>query len=129
MGINVDQKRTAQERGVWTSFGGSKFKVVHSGSIKFQRTLNRLQQPYRRKIDKGSLDPEVSRKILCEAMATGILLDWKDVVDGQGQEVPFSSDVAEKALLNNDDLREYIQDFAMDLENYRAEEIVETGNS
>ena len=61
-------------------------------------------------------------------MAKGILLDWKDVGDGE-QEIPFSEEVAVKVLANNSELREYIQDFALDLGNFREEEIEETGKS
>jgi hypothetical protein len=108
MPINVDNSRSKQEKGVWTSFGGSKFKVVHAGAAKFQRVLNRLQAPYRKKIERGTLDPVISKEILAEAMAEGMLIDWADVVNSQNEEVPFDSDMAKVALLNNDDLREYL---------------------
>lgn len=129
MGINVDNSRKKQSEGVWTSFNGSDFKVAHNSSIKFQRILNRLQAPHRRKIEKGTLDPAISKEILCTAMSEAILLDWKKVVDGEGKEVEFSPELAIKALTNNDDLREYIQEYSMDLENFRTEQLVEEGNS
>jgi hypothetical protein len=37
--------------------------------------------------------------------------------------------MAEMALKNNDDLREFLQEFALDLENFRAEEMEEEGKS
>ena len=129
MTINIDNSRKTQSEGVWTSFNGSQFKVAHTSSNKFQRILNRLQAPYRRKIDKGILDPAISKEILCTAMAEAILLDWKEVVNGKNETVEYSSEIATKALANNDDLREYIQEYAMDLENFRSETMVEEGNS
>jgi len=127
--IVVDRNKSNQDKGVWTKFGDSQFKVAHTGSIRFQRILNRLQAPHRRKIEKGTLDPSISRDILCEAMAGGLLLDWKDVINSNKEEVPFSPEMAEMALKNNDDLREFLQEFALDLENFRAEEMEEEGKS
>jgi hypothetical protein len=62
-------------------------------------------------------------------MAGGLLLDWKDVINSNKEEVPFSPEMAEMALKNNDDLREFLQEFALDLENFRAEEMEEEGKS
>jgi hypothetical protein len=129
MGVKIDNSRKKQENGVWANFNGSQFLVAHSGSLKFQRSLTRQQAPYRRKIEKGSLDPAISKEILCQAMSEGLLLDWKNVGDSAGNDVSFSQEAAFKALMNNDDLREFIQEYAIDLENFRAEEIREEGNS
>lgn len=129
MSVNVDNSTKKQSEGVWTKYNGSKFKVASTGSTKFQRILNRLQAPHRKKIEKGTLDPKISKEILCEAMAEGLLLDWQDVVDKDGNQVPFTPEIAFKALLNNDDLKDHLSEFAQDLENFRAEEIAEAGNS
>lgn len=129
MGINVDHSRAKQDKGVWTNFGGSSFLVANTGSIKFQRALTRLQAPHRKKIERGTLDPAISRDILCQAMSEGLVLDWKNVGNAEGADVPFSEEVCAKALKNNDDLREYLQEFAMDLENFRTDELKAEGNS
>jgi len=129
MGINVDNSTRKQSEGVWASFGGSKFKVSSTGSTRFQRALNRLQAPYRKKIERGTLDPKISKEILCTAMSEALLIDWQDVQDGEGKTVAFDQEVAFRALSNNDDLREFLSDYAQDLENFRAEELVEAGNS
>lgn len=127
MSVNVDNSTKKQTDGVWAKFGGSKFLVASTGSTKFQRILNRLQAPHRKKIEKGTLDPKISKEILCTAMSEALLLGWADVVDGDKKPVEFSSDLAFKALMNNDDLREYLSEFSQDLENFRAEETAELG--
>ena len=127
MSIVVDKDTTKKTQGVWTTFGGSKFKVCSTGSTRFQRALNRLQAPHRRKIEKGTLDPKISKDILCQAMADSLVLDWKDVVDSSKAEVPYSPEIAQMALSNNDDLREYLLEYAGDLENFRSEEMAESG--
>jgi hypothetical protein len=126
--INIDQSTQGADEGVWTKYRGSEFRVVHTGHPKFQRALSRLQAPHRRKIEKGTMDPVESRDLLCAAIAEALVLDWKGVVDSKGADIPYSRKICETALINNPDLREYIQEFSMDLENFRVEEQVEKGN-
>lgn len=124
--LNVDQSTKKQTEGTWTKFGDSKFKVASSSSTKFQRALNRLQAPYRKKIDKGTLDPKISKDLLCEAMADALIVDWKDVVSAEGP-VEYSPEVAKRALMNNDDLREFLLEYSQDIQNFRDEEVAEAG--
>jgi predicted DNA-binding protein (UPF0278 family) len=128
MAINIDQDTSKADEGVWTTYSGSKFKVANIGAAKFQRTLNRLQMPYRRKIEKGTMDPVDSRQILCQAMAEGLIVAWDDVVDKKGEKVEFSHKLCEKMLINNPDLREYIQEYSLNLDNFKNEEQEELGN-
>jgi len=125
--FDLDKTTAEQEsNGVWTDFNGGKFRIAHTNNMVFQREIARLQAPYRKKIDKGTLDPKIQLEIMCKAMARGILLDWKNV-GSKGQEIPYNEDSAISVLTLNSDLREYIQDFALDLENFRQEEIEDTG--
>lgn len=127
--FNVNETTAEQEsNGVWAEYGAGRFKIAHTNNMRFQREISRLQAPYRKKIDKGILDPQIQLDIMCKSMAKGILLDWKDVGDGEN-EIPFSEEVAIKVLTNNSELREFVQDFALDLANFREEEIEDTGKS
>jgi hypothetical protein len=124
-----DLNKTTAERessGVWADFNGGKFKIAHTNNMVFQREITRLQSPFRKKIDKGNLDPKIQLDIMCKAMARGILLDWKNV-GAEGKEVEFSEESAINVLSLNSDLREFVQDYALDLENYRDEELEDTG--
>jgi hypothetical protein len=128
--FNVDQNTVDLENeGVWTDYKGSKFLIASSGSTKFQRLFTRLQMPYRKDIDKRRLDPETQLDIMCKAMSKAMLLDWKDVVDNSGNPVPFDKDVAYKALKGNSDFREFVSNFATEIENYVQEEREELGKS
>jgi len=125
MAIDVDVVNTSVEGGAWTEeLMGCKFCVVSLSSTKFQRLLNRLNMPFRRKLDKGTMDPKDSKRILCKAMAGGLVVDWKGVQQG-GKDVDFNKELAEKLLANNDVVREYVQEFASDLDNYYEEEEAE----
>lgn len=116
------------DTGVWTEFAGAKFKIAHISNMKFQRTVARLQQPHRKKIDNGTLDPKINKEIMCKAMAEGLLMDWRDVVDADQRPVEYTSEFGFKALMNNLELRDFVSDFAMNLQNYRDEEVEDLGN-
>ena len=127
--FNIDRSMPKTESGAWAEFEGSKFLVAHITNLKFQRALARLQQPYRRKIEAGTMDPKVSKDLMCQAMAEALVLNWKDVVDDSGTVVDYSSEGCYKALLNNPQFREFVATFAAELDNFREEEVEEAGKS
>lgn len=116
------------EDGVWVEYQGSKFLVAHMSNMKFQRALARHQQPYRRKIEQGTIDPQTSKDLICKAMSEGILLDWKDVGSKSGEQVQYTTQAGFTALSKNPEFRDFISEFAMNLSNYRADEVEELGN-
>lgn len=126
--INIDIKLTKTDDGVWTKFAGSKLLITHISSLKFQRKLARLQQPFKHKLDRGTLDPKEQRNILCEAMSGTLLRDWDDVVDSKGVKIDFSEEMASTVLKNQQDIRDFISDFAMNLDNFREEDFESLGN-
>ena len=121
--FNIDNpNKEKEEQGMWGKYQGSEFLVRHTSNFDFQRAFSRLQLPYRKKVEKGSLDPETSLDIMCEAMSMGLLVGWKNVTDKTGEEIPFSKEMAYKALYNSADLREWVQDFASDTDNFKEDE-------
>jgi hypothetical protein len=127
--INIDKDNSLLTAGVWMEYEGSKFLVTHMSNVAFQRAVMRRQAPHKSKIDKGTLDPALMREMMTRAMSEALLLDWADVVDGNGQKVPYSAEAGYKALKNNEDLRDYISDFALNLDNFREERKEELGKS
>jgi hypothetical protein len=126
--IIIDNDNSLVESGVWADFGGSQFLIAGYNNPKFQRTLTRLQAPHRRKIEKGTLDPVESKGILCRAIAEGILMDWKNVKKKDGTVVSYNVELGAQALANNEDLRDFIQEFSLDLSNFKAEDEEYEGN-
>lgn len=129
MSIVVNAKNDKITHGTWVEYNGSKFLITHSSNLKFQRVFSRLQAPHRSKIEKGTLDPKVSRDMVCKAFAEGLIMDWADVVDSDGNNVEFSPTVCEQALQNNPDLVEYIQEVSTNLSYFKSEELEELGKS
>jgi hypothetical protein len=128
--MDFDADLTSTDSGVWEEFEGSEFLIAHMSNMKFQRALARLQQPHRRKIENGTLDPEVNKKVLCRAMAEGLVLDWRKVTTKKDKtEVPYSSDNCFRSLMGNAEFRDFVSGFAMELTNFKNAEVEELGNS
>jgi hypothetical protein len=127
--FNIDAKLSLIETGSWGEFQGSKFLITHISNLRFQRALARLQQPHRRKIDTGSMDPALSKDLMCKAMSEALVLDWQNVVDKDKNPVPFNVDNCYKALSRDPEFREFVTDYAINLQNFRDEEIAQEGKS
>lgn len=128
--MKYDADITITETGVWEEFDGSEFLIAHISNLRFQRALARLQQPHRRKLENGTLDPEVNKRILAQAMSEGILLDWRKVGSKTGEtDVPYTAKAGYQALMGNAEFRDFVSGFAVELANFKQTEVEELGNS
>ena len=96
--------------------------------MKFQRALSRLQQPYRKKLAEGLLDPKVNQEIVAQAMAEGVILNWRGISKKSGESVAYSKEAAAELLQRDPDFRDWVSDVAMNMANFREEEVQELGN-
>ena len=116
---SIDKK--AKTQGTWETFQGAEFLIASTSNFAFQEEFQKLQRPHQRQIDKGTLSPEISSEILCKAMATHVLLDWKNV-EADGKEVPYSKEAAYRALKEHDELRSFVQEVAMDTTYFKVKQ-------
>lgn len=122
------------EEGVWCEVGeGFEIKVARLGHPKYQAYLAKLSKPHAKQIRREGLGAaEVLREIQRKATAKYLLLDWRNLHDDEGNEIPFSE---EKALeiLGNPEYEEFfdiVLEHAQDVELFRAENAEESaGNS
>lgn len=117
------------EEGTWAEYQGSHFLIAYAGNIRFARAKDRIERPHRRLIEKGSVDAADQRKWMIQAMAEGILLGWKNVLDDNGQEVPYTTQNGVMSLTNDENFREFVMTFSMELANFRNAEKEYEGNS
>lgn len=111
--VNEDK----QESGTWVNYRGVDLLIARSNNDKFGRAFRRLMKPYKKDFEKDRLDIEVSQKILASALAEGVLLGWKNFVV-EGKEVQYSKENAIELLIVDRDCRDFVSDFANDLENF-----------
>lgn len=102
--------------GTWVSIFGAEFKVARAGNPEYEKALE--ASGYRKKEE-----PDQKLRALYTAVATGILKDWKDVVDADEKPIPFSVDNATEVLLENPDLASRVLSEANDLSNFRREDV------
>lgn len=122
MSLIFDEQNTSIDSGVWRDLNESKFLIASSASLKFVRTLTRLQKPHRRKIDRNEMDPGEMQNILIQAISESVLLDWKGVKNREGAEVEYTPERGRQALKNNPAFREFVMEVSSDLGNFQAEE-------
>lgn len=128
--MDYDADLVSVDTGVWREFDGSEFLIAHMSNMRFQRALSRLHQPHRRKIENGTMDPELNKQLLCKAMAEGLVLDWRKVTTKTDKsQVPFSKDACYKSLMGNAAFRDFVSEVGMELANFRETEMDELGNS
>lgn len=125
--IVIDDNKQVFEQSKWATYNGSKFLIAPASNLQFQRIFNRLQIPHRKKIEKSSLDPKITQEITIQSLAEAILLNWDDVVDATGKIVPYTVELGVKTLTKHIDLREFIQEFALELENFKIDDKTEMG--
>jgi len=127
--FQFDADLSTIDSGVWADWAGSRFLIAHISNMKFQKLLARLQQPHRKKLEQGSMDPQVNRDILCKAMSETILLNWENVSSMSGENTPYSHQNAFHALKSDPEFRDFVADFATQMANFRSGEIEELGKS
>lgn len=121
--------QTNTEEGIWEEYDNVEFLIAHTSSIRFQRSLSRLQQPVRKKIENATLDPAENKKIICRSMAEGLLLDWRKTEKFGGDLPPYTPDLGFAALMSQPTFRDFVSATSMDLTNFTREEIKEVGNA
>lgn len=128
MFISNAYDKSKELEGVWEDFMGASFKVASSQSSEYKKELLRLskKQNASQKGKKEDIDIEKNVDLICEAMANTLLLDWKGVgrIDeetGEIVETPYSKENAKQALKDHYELREWVDAFASENENFKRE--------
>lgn len=114
-----------ESEGVWVELGeDARIKVARMNNPRHASALRRLTKPYRRQIEAGTLNEDIAYRVIGEAMAEGILLDWQGLTEN-GEPLKYSPKAA-RDLLTNPQLRDFraqIEAAANDAEQFRLEEI------
>ena len=110
------------ERNAMLDNEGREFEIGNGASLtiaawqnpKFKEKFARLAKPHLSAMRAGLLAPEVQDKIMSEAMAGTVLLNWKGMAE-DGKDIPFSEEVAAAKLLKYERLREIVTGYAQTL--------------
>lgn len=113
------------EEGTWTQYRGVKLRIARANNTKFKRLFTQMMKPYQSRGNPTAINDNISeedmKEILCTAMSKAILMDW-DNFSIKGEDIEFSEENAYSLLFLDDDCRDFVHQFANNLENFLKEE-------
>lgn len=103
--------------GTWAEIMGGRFKIARIGNSDYQMALEKSG------FNSDRTPAKDKTTALYTAAAKGLLKDWEDVTDADGNQIKYSIEAAVAVMIENPDLFEEIVEFSKDLDNYRAQDI------
>jgi len=122
--------RTDKEKersGVWTDYEGVKMLVARStNNPRYETAVTKAIAPYSDNNTgrKQKLTADKSKHLMIKVLANQVLLDWETFEDADGISQEYTVDAAIKLLTEDGDCRDFITNFAGDIDNYMKEEDV-----
>lgn len=116
-----------EELGVWHDFNGDvKLRIRRLSSKISQNARKEAEKPFAAQLRaKGTEDEKqvLYDTILTQQIARGVIADWSGVTDDDGNEIPYSGDVAAEIIAGDDmkDFRLEVLNLAMDKDSYRVD--------
>lgn len=109
-----------ETNGVWVDIGdGAKLLIARIGNPVYAAALRGTLKPYKRQIQNGTLDEDLSTDILNKIYASTILLNWEGIT-ADGKNVKYTEAKALEYLTEYDDFRAVVIEIASTMETYRA---------
>ena len=95
--------------------------VAEAGNPKHEA----VQRRYAKQLESTRRNPERHRAVLCKIVAESVLLDWKGILDEDGNERECTLESRVEALITYKKLFYAVMEAAADEGNFKAEEAVE----
>ncbi len=119
----VDNEKAAH--GVWVPISqDARLKIARTNNPNFRRVFRKLIAPYTAAIRTNSLSDDLDEKIMVQAMAETILVDWQGITEN-GEPVPYTVEKAKEYLMH-EPFREMVSTFSRDLELFKQAQDEET---
>lgn len=127
MAFDISKKTTA-DSGQWTTldgFGDAEFKIVRAGDRSVRAGRQEIiTKDYGRKHGKGKMSEMDMIDLGLKVSAKYILVDWRNIVDGSGQEIEYSPKQAFDFFETVVDMLEAVNEYSLDDANFlEAEEV------
>lgn len=124
--FGTDEQKEVQ--GVWHPMGDGRVLVARSGNRKYAKAISKAYQQNQHllQVETDEAD-KLGDDIVIDVMARTILLGWENLSLG-GERLEYSVDNA-KRLLSIKDFRKHIAKLSEDMEQYKAKEEQEAGES
>lgn len=130
---SIKQDQEKSENGVWVPFtDGLKILIARAGNAECKKMTARLQKPLEKRIRKGLVEDSVLSDIAKKVTAKHIILDWENLEDDDGEEIPYSPEKAYELISDpeNEIFYNWVLEASVDEMNFRKESKEdELGNS
>jgi hypothetical protein len=118
---------SAAEDGKWFPFSAEmSVKIRRFKSKKSRKVREALEAPYKR---VSQLSPKIpdedAERIASQHVAEGIVVDWKGVLDTNGNSIPYSVGAALDLFEKLPEFRDAVIEISLNIENFREEEKAE----
>lgn len=120
-----------ETNGVKLDFGGPAFFVKRAGGAnrKFSSVFSDKIKPYKRAMDAGTLDENISDRILLEVYFETVVMGWENVADRQGALMEFNKENFVKLMTDLPDLWNLLRVEAAEMRNFQAVSAAEDGEA
>lgn len=117
---------SAEEGGKWfTDFlgegSGADIKIRRASSRAAQKVYQSLVVENRKHFKKGKFPPEIERDMEAAHTARGLIVDWRGVVDKDGNDIKFDAETAQELLLKLPNFMRDVRAIANSIDAFRAE--------
>lgn len=115
--------RDAELEGRWfpLKFGG-RVKLARLGNEKYKEVGRKLEERARERAGAEILDDDEANAVICESLATAILLDW-EIEGPDGKPIPYSIKQATTFLIEMRDFQTEIIEKSSSMENFRKKRL------
>lgn len=122
----VVDKKTAQE-GLWFPFmSGAEFKIAKANSRAERQELGNLYKANQAEIDSDTPEGnELAEKLTIEVEAKYRLIDWRGIVDEEGNHLPYSVEDSIK-YMNIEEVRNFVNSKSASYEPWRVSSVEKT---
>jgi hypothetical protein len=119
--IAIDTEKTNE--GVWAFYRGFGFKIARYANKNYQAFVQQLMKSILPTVRGNNADPEKLEDIDKQAAAKYLLIDWKDLQDETGKDIPYSYEKALEIFRNpeHEDIFRFVTNFSVNVENYRRD--------
>ena len=117
MAFNAQQNDVRKfTEGSWVDLFGARWRLARAGNPRYMEALERHGKRHAQtKADE--------QRALMLAIAEGILLGWEEVVDANGDPIPYTVDNAAEVLSDNPEVVNALLAEANRAENFRREDV------
>jgi len=100
--------------------GGSNQAYTDYAAMRFKET--------KRQTKTGDVEEDVAREVMYDIYATKVVIGWAGWKDKEGKDIPFTKQNCMKLFQESREIYAIIFEEAQNLDNFRSEEIFNSGN-